>query len=204
MNKSSIISVVLSVLVVFSSLLFTSCEGPAGAVGPAGPAGPTGAVGQVGPVGPDGPAGPVGPAGPTGNANVIQFTYGANNFPLGKGAGYNFNLPSDITPAILTSSAVLVYLAEAIPNSTAPLNWFSVPGVIVAGGVEHEFYMNYGTSSGGTGARVSVLRKVAASAALSARMRIVIIQANSLRNARQAAVDFSDYNAVKEFYGLKD
>ena len=196
MNKSSIISGVLSVLVVCGSLLFTSCEGPAGAVGPAGPAGPTGATG------PAGPAGAAGATGQTGNANVIQISYPAKTWATTKGSAQQFVFPSNVTTAIMNSSAVLVYMTDGTPNNATPYGWYSIPGIVPSNGVEHEFYTQ--TTFGGNTAGINIYRKVASPAALTASTRIVIIPANDLRNGRKATVDFSDYNAVKEFYGLED
>jgi hypothetical protein len=196
MNKSSIISGVLSVLVVCGSLLFTSCEGPEGPVGPAGPAGPTGAVG------PAGPAGAAGATGQTGNANVIQVSYAAKTWTAAKGSAQQFVFPANVTTAIMNSSAVLVYMTDATPNNATPYPWYFIPGIVPSNGVEHEFY--YQTTFAGSTAGINIYRKVASTATLAASTRIVIIPANDLRNGRKATVDFSDYNAVKEFYGLKD
>lgn len=193
MNKSSIISGVLSVLVVCGSLLFTRCEGPEGPVGPAGSAGPAG---------PTGASGPAGPAGQTGNANVIQISYAAQTWTAAKGSAQQFVFPSNVTTAIMNSSAVLVYMTDGTPNNATSYGWYAIPGIVPSNGAEHEFYFQ--TTFAGNTAGINIYRKVASTATLSASTRIVIIPANDIRNGRQAAVDFSDYNAVKEFYDLKD
>ncbi len=196
MNKSSIISGVLSVLVVCGSLLLTSCEGPEGAVGPAGPAGPTGA------------SGPAGPAGQTGNANVIQFTYAARTWAAASYSFQQFGFPGDITPAIMNNSVILVYMTPASnPSNTTPYNWYLIPGTVLSTDrAGHEFYFE--TAFGRTPAEgtptINVFRKIASASTLTATTRIILIPANDIRNGRKAAVDFSDYNAVKEFYDLKD
>jgi len=197
MTKSSIISGVLSVLVVFSSLLFTSCEGPEG---PVGPAGPTGAAG------PAGPAGAAGATGQTGNANVLQFSFGARTWPNTAGGQHNFAF-TNVTGQTLASSAVITYLGITNPNGAADVNWFLVPGLVKTGPVDFGEYNAwvFVNPAAATGNLLAIRREsLGTSGALTALVRVIIIPANDLRNGRKAAVDFSDYNAVKEFYGLKD
>ena len=174
-------------------LLFTNCKGPEGGVGPAGPAGVAG---------PAGPAGATGPAGQTGNANVIQISYAAKTWTATKGSGQQFILPSNVTTAIMNSSAILVYMTNATPNNATSYGWYAIPGIVPANGVEHELY--YETTFGGNTAGINIYRKVASTVSLSASTRIVIIPANDIRGGRKAAVDFSDYNAVKAYYNLED
>ncbi len=193
MKKTPFLSVIFSAFVVCSSLFFTGCTGKDGAVGPAGPAGPTGAAG---------PAGPAGATGQTGNANVIQLSYAAKTWAVGKNAYQQFIFPSNITPAIMNSSAVLVYMTDGTPNNAVSYGWYSIPGVVSSKGIDHEFYFE--TSFAGSTAGINIYRKVASTATLAASTRIVIIPANDIRNGRKAPVDFSDYNAVKAYYNLKD
>ncbi len=70
-----------------------------------------------------------------------------------------------------------------------------------------------GFSSGGTNqyrtfleGNVLSLSRVNASSASETfiRTRIVIIPANDLRTGRKAAIDYTDYEAVKKYYNLKD
>lgn len=169
------------------SLLFTNCKGPEGAVGPAGPVGPTG---------------PTGPAGQTGNANVIQISYAAKTWATAKNSAQQFVFPSNVTTAIMNSSAILVYMTNGTPNNATSYGWYAIPGIVPANGVEHEFY--YETTFAGNTAGINIYRKLASTASLSASTRIVIIPANDIRGGRKAAVDFSDYNAVKAYYNLED
>ena len=67
-------------LLLITSLIFISCQKEDGAMGPQGPAGP---AGPQGPPGAQGATGPQGPIGMSGNANVMQYTYGAQNFATG-------------------------------------------------------------------------------------------------------------------------
>ncbi len=172
------------------SLLFTNCKGPAGDIGPAGVAGPVG------------PAGPTGPAGQTGNANVIQISYAAKTWTAAKGSVQQFVFPSNVTSAIMNSSAILIYMTNGTPNTATSYGWYAIPGIVYANGVEHEFY--YETTFAGNTAGINIYRKIASTASLSASTRIVIIPANDIRSGRKAAVDFSDYNAVKAYYNLED
>lgn len=191
MKKSSFLPVILSALC--CSLLFTNCKGPEGGVGPAGPAGVAG---------PAGPAGATGPAGQTGNANVIQISYAAKTWTAAKGSVQQFIFPSNVTSAIMNSSAILIYMTNGTPNNATSYGWYAIPGTVYANGIEHEFY--YETSFAGNTAGINIYRKVASTASLSASTRIVIIPANDIRGGRKAAVDFSDYNAVKAYYNLED
>lgn len=188
MHKSSAYTFVLFAFL--GSLLITGCEGPAGAVGP------------VGAAGPQGPTGSTGATGQPGNANVIQVSYSAKTWSTAKGSGQQFILPSNVTPAILNSSALLVYMTNATPNNAISYGWYSIPGIVIANGVEHEFFTE--TSFAGNTSGINIYRKVASTSTLSASTRIVIIPANDLRNGRIAAVDLSDYTSVKKFYGLID
>ena len=191
MKKSSFLSVILSVLC--CGLLFTNCKGPEGGVGPAGPAGVAG---------PAGPAGATGPAGQTGNANVIQISYTAKTWATAKGSAQQFVFPSNVTTAIMNNSALLVYMTDGTPNNTTAYGWYAIPGIVPSNGVEHEFY--YQTTFSGSTAGINIYRKVAATATIAVSTRIVIIPANDIRNGRKTPVDFSDYNAVKAYYNLKD
>lgn len=193
MKKSSLFSVILSALVLCSSLLFTGCTGKDGAVGPAGPTGATGATGQTG---------PAGATGQPGNANVIQISYTAKTWAAAKGSVQQFVFPSNVTTAIMNSSALLVYMTDGTPNNVTPYPWYSIPGIVPSNGVEHEFY--YQTTFSGNTSGINIYRKVASTSTLAASTRIVILPANDLRNGRKAQVDFSDYNAVKAYYDLKD
>lgn len=191
MKKSPFLSVFLSLSVVCSSLLFTNCEGPAGAVGPTGPAGVAG------------PAGPAGAAGQ--NANVIQFTYAARTWANTVGNQQAFDF-TNVTGQTLASSAAIVYIGLTNPNFP-DVNWFLVPGKVKAGSTdfgEYNTWINVDQSKA-TGNVIAIRREsLGTSGALTAPVRIILIPANDLRNGRKGVVDFSDYNAVKAHYNLKD
>jgi hypothetical protein len=102
----------------------------------------------------------------------------------------------------MNNSALLVYMTDGTPNNTTSYGWYSIPGIVPLNGVEHEFYTQ--TTFAGNTAGINIYRKVASTSTLSASTRIVIIPANDVRSGRKAAIDFSDYNAVKAYYNLED
>ena len=200
MKKTPFLSVIFSALVVCSSLFFTGCTGKDGAVGPAGPAGPTGAAG------PAGPAGATGATGQTGNANVIQFSFAARTWSNNAGFQQNFTL-TNVTGQTLSSSAVLAYIGLTNPNGAADVNWFLIPGLVKTGPVDFGEYNAwvFVNPTAATGNILAIRREsLGTSGALTALVRAIIIPANDIRNGRKAPVDFSDYNAVKAYYNLKD
>lgn len=193
---------IFTILFVGAGLFLSSCKGPAGDTGPIGPAGSQGSAGAAG------ATGATGAAGQNGNANVIQITYAAKTWAASRGSYQQFGFPGDITPAIMNSSAILVYMTPASnPSNTTPYNWHPIPGTVLSTDrAEHEFYFEtaFGrTPAEGTPA-INVFRKIASASTLTATTRIILIPANDLRNGRKANVDFSDYNAVKAYYNLKD
>ncbi|WP_041257853.1 collagen-like protein [Fibrella aestuarina] len=163
--------------------LFIACskgtEGPAGPVGPAGP---------TGPAGPAGPQGAAGPAGPTGNANVMQFSFGSRTHT---GSEQTYTL-TGITADMITKSAIFVYVSNTNPW------WYPLPGIFNG---TNEYRTNIRPSANSV---VAIVRVGTGSTTSDTfvNTRIVIIPANDLRNGRQAALDFNDYQAVKAFYKL--
>jgi hypothetical protein len=191
MKKNSFLSVIFSALVLCSGLLFTNCEGPAG---------------PMGEVGPTGAAGPTGATGQTGNANVIQVSYAARTWPNTAGSQQNFAL-TNITGQTLSSSAVLAYVGLTNANGAADVNWFMVPNLIKAGSVDFGEFNSwvFVNPTAATGNILAIRREsLGTSGVLNAPVRVIIIPANDIRNGRKAPVDFSDYNAVKAYYNLKD
>lgn len=176
-----------------SPVIFQSCspeKGEVGAEGPAGPAGPAGAPGSAGTIGPAGTTGPAGAAGQNGNANVIQISYGAKTWANTVGATVILNL-TGVDAALANKSAYFTY----IRNGSL---WYSVPGEISTFG-EFRTYLTPAATSTVHIKRVSTGAIVDAEA-----VRMLLVPANDLRNGRLAAVDFSDYQAVKKAYNLPD
>jgi hypothetical protein len=185
-KKMKTITRIFAMLAVVSALIFMdACKGPAGDVGPAGvagPAGPTGATGAIG---------ATGAVGATGNANVIQVSYASRTHT---GTSLNYNLPATITKAVFDNSAYFVYVSNIDGNTYSLPGWFTGGtntyrvGTLVSTGVQGVFISRVA----GTGSDVFNTT------------RIVVIPANDLRTGRKAAVDYTDYEAVKKFYNLKD
>lgn len=197
MKKLRFFSIILTTLLVGISLSFTSCEGPAGAAGAVGPAGPQGATGATG---------PAGATGQTGNANVMQYTFAAKTWANTVGVQQAFQFAT-VSGQTLASSAVITYVGIANPNGPDS-NWFLVPGKVKTGSTdfgEYNVWLNTAPiATLGAGGVLIRRESLGTSGALTAPVRIILIPANDLRNGRKAPVDFSDYNAVKAYYNLKD
>lgn len=173
-----------------TGVMFTSCEGDAGPEGPKGDTGAPGPAGTAGPEGPAGPAGATGPQGPkgdTGNANVIQITYGSRTH---SGAEISYNL-TDVTIEQVNSSAFFCYV-----NVSG--FWYALPGNVTSA----FSYRTFARSSGAS--QFFINRLTGTGNQTFTSTRIVLIPASDLRNGRQAAVDFNNYEAVKKHYNLPD
>lgn len=162
-------------------------QGPAGAQGPAGPAGSAGTAGAAGSAG--GP-GTQGPAGQNGNANVIQVTYGAKSWANTIGATVILSL-TGVNADLANKSAYFTYVRNGVL-------WYSVPGEISSFG-EFRTYISPAATS------TVQIKRVSTGAVLAAEgVRILLVPANDLRNGRQAAINYANYNEVKAYYNLPD
>ncbi|MBN8823765.1 MAG: collagen-like protein [Spirosoma sp.] len=149
----------------------------------------TACKGPQGEVGPAGPTGASGAAGPAGNANVLQINYAGRAVT----GSFTLNLPG-VNADRANNSLVFCYIFGT--NS----NWYQLPGFTNGGAYEYRTYLipaatsilgiSRVTNSTGTDTFVSI--------------RVLVIQASSVVNGRKAAVDYSDYNAVKAYYNLPD
>jgi hypothetical protein len=113
------------------------------------------------------------------DSNLIR----GQNLTAAKGSAQQFVFPSNVTTAIMNSSAILVYMTNGTPNNATSYGWYAIPGIVPSNGVEHEFY--YETSFAGNTAGINIYRKLASTASLSASTRIVIIPANDIRGGRK-------------------
>lgn len=201
----------LSTGLLISQIFFSACKGPAGDPGPAG------ADGKQGLAGIQGVAGATGVPGATGTANVIYgnwinmnvagYWYNlsgvdgnnpAYSYQTNHGWGANFAAP--ITQEILDKGTILVY------------------GKYEPGNVDKKVYLlpsttlnNYKMESFASINRIylalispetEVLSTTYDTAFSLNQFRYVIIPGSV--NGRKPAIDYSDYNAVKTFYNLKD
>jgi hypothetical protein len=172
-------------------IFLDACKAEKGEVGPAGATGAVGATGATGAKGDKGDKGDTGAVGATGNANVIQVSYASRTHT---GASLNYNLPATITKAIFDNSAYFVYVSNVDGNTYSLPGWFT--------GGTNTYRVGTLVSTGVQGVFIS--RVAGTGSDIFNTTRIVIIPANDLRTGRKAAVDYTDYEAVKAFYHLKD
>ena len=149
--------------------------------------GPQGETGATGPAGPTGATGPAGPAGATGNANVIQITYGSK---IHSGSELSYDL-SGITASQINASAYFTYVTS---NGVI----YPLPGATYGGDKTYKAAINPSTL------KLYINRVVGSGSETFTTTRLLVIPASDIRNGRKAAVDYSDYEAVKAFYQLPD
>jgi hypothetical protein len=169
-------------LMAVAVIFMDACKAEKGEVGPAGPAGPTGPMGATG---------ATGSIGATGNANVIQVSYTTRTHT---GTELLYNLPASITKAIFDNSAFYVYVSNVNGNT------YALPGWFTGGTNSYRTYTAVSTSIQG----IYINRVAGSGNDVFDKTKILVIPASDLRNGRKAPVDYSDYNAVKAYYDLKD
>jgi len=165
-------------------LTTTSCDGEDGANGLDGEIGPTGQDGQNGQDGQDG------------NANVIASPWFQSNSWTNSGSpSAYFDRPApEVTQEIIDNGVVLAYTKLAgDSNYIRPL-----PGTTI----ERFFWNFFITEPGNIRFTVFTLDGSNINPANSNEFRYVIIPSSELLN--KSSIDFNDYNAVKEYYNLKD
>jgi hypothetical protein len=165
----------------------TGAIGASGATGATGATGTAGATGAKGDKGDKGDTGATGATGATGNANVIQISYGSKT---NTGGATTYTL-TGVTAAQAAGAAILCYVD---PNNGL---WYFMPGFSSGGTNQYRTFLE---------GNILSLSRVNASSTLETfiRTRILVIPANDLRNGRRAAVDYTDYEAVKKYYNLRD
>jgi len=172
-------------------LVFIACKkgdpGPAGLQGPAGPAGVNGANGA------NGATGPQGPQGIAGNANVKQYTYGAQNLAT----GYS-TLQVTTTLDTMNRSQWFVYLYYQ------PLDrWYFLPGQGYGGVTQYRVSMGYSAN------KVNIYIDKTGTGENYAQAKVIRIYANSVTPGGRVAnilppIDFTDYEAVRKYYQLSE
>lgn len=201
----------LTALLTASMILF-SCEGDTGPEGPQGPKGDTGEQGPPGPTGATGSQGPAGatgatgPQGPAGTANVIYSAWTA--FPAAASqlttSAFSVNYryfsvsSSRFSQAVLDNGLVLVYIKFAGTTGIATLlPYYSPSGenqyepILSAGKLDIRWY------------KPNSMSTAPATLPTSNQYRYIIIPGGTAVR-RNAAVDYSDYEAVKKYYNLSD
>ncbi|MFT3677592.1 MAG: hypothetical protein QM781_17005 [Chitinophagaceae bacterium] len=150
--------------------------------------------GDTGPQGPEGPAGIQGPQGIIGNANVTQYTFGAQNLTS------SFSqLQITTTQDTMNRSLWFVYLYYQ------PLErWYFVPGSGFGGSSTYRVSLTY------TGGKATIYIDKSGPGENYAQARVIRVYANNVTTGgragsdRSPAVDFSDYQAVRQYYQLPE
>jgi hypothetical protein len=172
-------------------LIFTSCakDGDTGPQGPAGPAGPAG------------PNGPTGPQGPAGTANVVYSNWSDVTFAAQVPSPGDTTWTATITApklvdSILNRGEIKVYVNF---GSTAAPQVFALPitsdiGFILipyfqVGKINLVSDIDAGTETGTGGVKFFQYRYVLIPGVVPGRL---------------ATVDWNNYDAVKKYLGLKD
>jgi hypothetical protein len=193
---------ILSLALISAFFIFISCKGPEGGIGPAGAKGDTGATGTTGPAGPKGDTGATGATGASGSGGGSSTASGIIIIKFGSvthtGSELEFPLKT-ITEAQINNSAFFFYVNT---SRTATL-WAPIPGVVPNSGNNYRFSINT-QPSGFSYPILYLLRNSGTGSETFPSSRVVIVPASDVRNGRKANVDFSNYEAVKAFYGLKD
>lgn len=178
--------------VLAAGFMFIACEGD---VGPEGPKGDTGSVGVTGAKGATGDKGDTGAPGADGSSVVSVVNVAGGEITAGMGAWGGWNLPGSlVTFEQAPSSVILVYL------QVAGGDWYRVPGAVPGASGMQTFAFSIHDNDGI--AQVRVTRTKGTGSLPFEAARIVVIRSAS--NARQAAVDYDDYDAVRNYYNLAD
>lgn len=141
--------------------------------------------------GEQGPQGPPGPQGTDGNAEVTQYIFGEHDFSTS--SSVTWQIP-DISSEEMYESAWLTYLVRPAGNI------YPIPGYGVNGSSEYRIYVFH------SGVNVNFAVVLAAGTGeIYAETRIVQIPASDTVNLKTSVpdIDFSDYYAVADYYGLE-
>jgi hypothetical protein len=180
-------------------LLMTACKGPQGDVGPQGEKGATGATGATGA---SGPAGPQGPKGDTGASGTSTGSNGAILIKFGSITHVGNQVALDIKTVSeeqINNSAFFFY----VNTSQTSTLWAPLPGIVPNSGNAYRFSINT-QPVGISNPQLYILRSAGSGTEVFPSSKLVLITASDIRNGRRANVDFSDYEAVKKYYNLKD
>ncbi len=205
----------LSIFFLFT-LALSSCkgpEGPQGPVGPQGPAGPTGATGATGPSGQTGQTGTPGTPGTTtvvtvtvvqGATNVIQITYPARAHDGAKDLALSFPASSSLSFDQIEKSLFYVYVKQitTTPDNFKLPYWYAVPGQTPNGNF-YSYYIFPGNSGVSAGLFIRRTTNFRLGPEDFDAVRVVVVPASLLIGGR-LAVDFTNYDSVRQAFGLRD
>lgn len=196
MLKQNCLKSLLLSLLIGLVFMFNACKGPQGEVGPQGA---TGAKGETGATGPQGPKGDTGASGVSGTGisttGTIIIKFGSVTHT---GSELAFDLKS-LTEEQINNSAFFFY----VNTSQTSTLWAPIPGVVPNSNNSYRFSINT-QPAGYTFPRLYLLRNSGTGSETFPSSRAVIVPASEIRNGRKANVDFSNYEAVKAYYHLKD
>ena len=173
----------MSLMLLFASVVLYSCEGPVGAPGPQGPQGQTGAPG------------------PESIVFDIQGTLNAgNDYSL------YYKFPQSIE--VLESDAVLVYRLwgqQEIPGDTPADVWRLMPvtAFVNNGMIQYSFDHTFIDMSVFLDGNVP-LANLGTNWLSNQVFRVVIVPGYFVNNAKKSLDDFKDYEAVKKQFNLQE
>jgi hypothetical protein len=177
------------------AIFMDACKGTQGDVGPQGA---TGAIGATGATGAKGDKGDAGTSTTTGSSNVIQVTFTLTYVPPKPANDKIFNFPTAVTSALLNNSTGNVY----VETSNFPGTWYAVPGAAISfSGGPSDVLRDWIDADA---RQIGIVRESGTNIGSITRTRVVLVPATTVLNGRKAAVDYSDYEAVKAYYNLKD
>lgn len=187
----------LFITLIVASLFVSSCSED-DAQGPKGAKGESGAVGEKGD---QGETGEKGDQGETGNANVKSYTKDIQNETWAMvgstTSGYlslGISAPTLLTSSIIKNAIILVYVESSDFSEWTLLPYYTDRNITV----------EYALFNGVLSLRRSQDGKPRTQSYFS-KVKLVIIEPSSSGTIqRTAAVDYKDYNAVKEYYKLED
>lgn len=161
-------------------ILVSACEGPEGAVGP------QGEQGIAGPEGPEGPAG-------TADIESFSFTLSASGFSQGENIEEFAHSTSALTSEVTGEGIVIAYT----DLGTSGQGWVAIPLVLPLSSTSVVLTQAYqqGIFS------ILILKntsEVLASIFDGFRVKVIVIPPG----AGKASIDYSNYEAVAEHYGL--
>ena len=192
-------------LAYFLAILFlmsmVACTGDEGPMGPQGLQGEKGIQGEQGLQGPQGSQGPQGPAGADGqdgkdgNANVQLYEFGVQTFTN------SLNLQLSVSRETVDKSLLLIYYNPAAEAESA---WYQMPGM-GPGGSYHTRYFIFQSSVSPSiytlGIRTVKADGTAHGIAVTYnKIKVIFAEASSIIPGR---LDFDDYEAVMDYFGLE-
>jgi hypothetical protein len=181
-------------------LALSSCRGPQGPTGPQGPAGTPGQNGTTGQSGTPGSTTVVSVV--QGTANVLQINYPARIHEGDKDMALSFPASSSLTFDQIEKSLFYVYvkITSTTPDNFKLAYWYPVPGQTPAANF-YSYYIFPGNSGVSAGLFIRRTTNFRLGPENFDAVRVVVVPASLLINGR-LAVDFNNYESVRQAFGL--